>query len=337
MPGGDRRLANVRKLMRIARRFEAADGRDLRRFIDHLDEREVLRAHEGEAPVEGEARSPAVRLMTIHAAKGLEFPVVCVADLGRPMRGGDDGGIQVAEDGRVGLRLASLSGESRGALEWERLKEEQDARAEDEEKRIFYVAMTRAEEHLVLSGATDLEKWPEPRRLRAPLDWIWRAVGAGGEGRRSGGPFSRCGSSDTRHPGRASSGFGPLRPARVQSPRGYGRRLAQRAPLGAPTARRVRRFRLPRLSYSSLESYRRCGYRFYLERVARPAARSTALPSRGARAQRKRRQPSRASSSSRCDDAVPTRSARRRDQPPPSRHDRASAAGADRYARAGAA
>ena len=268
MPGGDRRLANVRKLMRIARRFEAAEGRDLRRFIDHLDEREELRAHEGEAPVEGEARTPAVRLMTIHAAKGLEFPVVCVADLGRPMRGSDDGGIQVAEDGRVGLRLASLSGESRGALEWERLKEEQDARAEEEERRIFYVAMTRAEEHLVLSGATDLVKWPEPRPLREPLDWIWRAVAPGAkDGVVDPSVSVVCLTTDTvdellpvcdrRAPAPVQSPSGVRSQARSESPP----RGSARAPGPAlPVAR---------LSYSSLESYRRCGYRFYLERVAR--------------------------------------------------------------------
>ncbi|MDQ3936682.1 MAG: PD-(D/E)XK nuclease family protein, partial [Actinomycetota bacterium] len=283
MPGGDRRLANVRKLMRIARRFESSDGRDLRRFIDHLDEREELRAHEGEAPVEGESRTPAVRLMTIHAAKGLEFPVVCVADLGRPMRGGDDGGLQVAEDGRVGLRLASLSGERRGALEWDRLEEEQTARAEEEERRIFYVAMTRAEEHLVLSGATDLVKWPEPKPLREPIDWIWRAVAPGAKellaeayvGVDTNGPVSvRCVllSPDTLHdvlPAGAGAGAraeplgGTVAGTLREPPSGLRTRTGSSAPATPlPVAR---------LSYSALEGYRRCGYRFYLERVARLA------------------------------------------------------------------
>ena len=282
MPGGDRRLANVRKLMRLARRFEAAEGRDLRRFIDHLDEREELRAHEGEAPVEGEARTPAVRLMTIHAAKGLEFPVVCVADLGRPMRGGDDGGIQVAEDGRVGLRLASLSGESRGALEWDRLEEEQTARAEEEERRIFYVAMTRAEEHLVLSGATDLTKWPEPRPLREPLDWIWRAVAPGAKDLLEGAPVG-VEEYDTDH-GRVRVACTALSPASVDEllapedrrPGFAAPAAAAPGPSTAPVPPPRERLAAPgrplpvaRLSYSSLEGYRRCGYRFYLERVAR--------------------------------------------------------------------
>ncbi len=60
------------------------------------------------------------------------------------------------------MRLASLSGVSVDSAEMDRIKEEQKAADEEEERRIFYVAATRAEEHLVLSGATDLEKLQEP-------------------------------------------------------------------------------------------------------------------------------------------------------------------------------
>jgi ATP-dependent exoDNAse (exonuclease V) beta subunit len=282
MPGGERRLANVRKLMRLARRFEADRGRDLRRFIDHLDERELLRAHEGEAPVEGQARTPAVRLMTIHGAKGLEFPVVCVADLGRPVRGGDDDGLQVAQDGRVGLRLASLSGERSDALEWERLKEEQTERAEQEERRILYVAMTRAQEHLILSGAADTERWPEPRPLGTPLDWIWRALAPGAKDLLASTPMgvdierTQFGevevgcvlctpatldevlAPEARNPAAAAGGAGEAAAGDWTAP--------PRPELAAVAA--ARPLPVARLSYSSLESYRRCGYRFYLERVA---------------------------------------------------------------------
>jgi len=60
----------------------------------------------------------------------------------------------------MGLRLAELSGGSVNSVDLERIKQEQKEADEEEEKRILYVAMTRAEEHLVLSGATDLEKLP---------------------------------------------------------------------------------------------------------------------------------------------------------------------------------
>ena len=79
---GERRLANVHKLLRLARRFEASEGRDLRGFLDHVEHLKEAVTVEPDAPVEG-VEPDAVRLMTVHAAKGLEFPVVCLADLGR--------------------------------------------------------------------------------------------------------------------------------------------------------------------------------------------------------------------------------------------------------------
>ena len=103
-----RRMANVRKLMRMAREFEADEGRDLRGFIDTLAERDEVQSREGEAPLEAEALD-AVRLMTVHRAKGLEFPVVCVADLGKDGRE-DYGRLRISDDGMTGLRLASLGG-----------------------------------------------------------------------------------------------------------------------------------------------------------------------------------------------------------------------------------
>src|ERR687896_2536838 len=132
MQSGERRMANVRKLMRLAREYEARSGRDLRGFIDLLDQQDLMQAREGEAPLEVEGMD-AVRLMTIHAAKGLEFPVVCVADLGRVGRG-DDAALRVTEDGRVGLQVASLAGERHAALGYGTLKEEQERAAEEEER-----------------------------------------------------------------------------------------------------------------------------------------------------------------------------------------------------------
>ena len=106
---GERRLANVHKLLRLARRFEASEGRDLRGFLDHVEHlQNPANSRESDAPVEG-VEPDAVRLMSIHAAKGLEFPVVCVADLGRtPHTGVPD---LLVDGDRVGLRLVRLDGQ----------------------------------------------------------------------------------------------------------------------------------------------------------------------------------------------------------------------------------
>jgi ATP-dependent exoDNAse (exonuclease V) beta subunit len=270
LPAGDRRLANVRKLMRLAREFEAGSGRDVRGFIDHLDERRLLGAREGEAPVEGESSEPAVRLMTIHAAKGLEFPVVCVADLGRSQVRDSGSGLEVSDDGRFGLRIASLSGATHATVDMEELQREQRERADEEEKRIFHVAMTRAREHLIVSGAVDVEKWPDPKPLGPPIDWIWRGLAPGAKellSEASEGVVNsvRCvlmtpATTQDLLEGDAVRAGGVEAPQR-QDPPATAPRPFERVPP-------PRSLPVATLSYSALESYNRCPYRFYLERVA---------------------------------------------------------------------
>ena len=270
LPQGGRRMANVRKLMRMAREFEADEGRDLRGFIDFVAERDLVQAGEGQAPLEAEDLD-AVRLMTVHRAKGLEFPLVCVGDLGKLGRE-DDAALRVTDDGRTGMRLASMSGVSVNTAEMERIKEEQKAADEEEERRILYVATTRAEEHLVLSGATDLEKLKEPEDLTEPMRWLWRALAPRIDEMES------AGVATGEYEGRpVPVACRVLRPADVDAllpaadrtpvapepePPGLDALAAPAlAAVPVPVAQAV-----SRLSYSGLAAYHRCGYRFYLER-----------------------------------------------------------------------
>ncbi len=173
---GERRLANVHKLLRLARRFEASEGRDLRAFLDHVEYLKDAVKVEPDAPVEG-VEPDAVRLMTIHAAKGLEFPVVCLADLGRqPNTQTPD---LLVDGDRVGLRLVRLDGAaSSPALDYEQLCQERRRREAEEEDRILYVAMTRARERLLLSGAVDFERWPQARQAPTAISWLGPALAA---------------------------------------------------------------------------------------------------------------------------------------------------------------
>jgi ATP-dependent helicase/nuclease subunit A len=273
LPGGTRRMANVRKLMRMAREFEADEGRDLRGFIDAVAERDIIQTREGEAPLEAEALN-AVRMMTVHRAKGLEFPVVCVADLGKDGRE-DDGRLRISDDGSVGLRLANLGGGAVDSTKLADIKARAKRAAEEEERRIFYVAATRAQEHLVLSGSTDLGKRPDPGELSEPMRWIWRSFcaglpheGAGGvehdtyEGRDVTVRWTRL-TRETVDELLPPADRAPVAAVTEQEP-SFEQPLLE---LGLPPAPRA--LAVSRLSYSGLEDYRRCGYRFFLERSLR--------------------------------------------------------------------
>ncbi|MGZ8648737.1 MAG: 3'-5' exonuclease, partial [Solirubrobacteraceae bacterium] len=272
--GGERRLANLRKLMRLAREYERSEGRDLRGFLAYAATQDLTPAREGEAPLESEGLE-AVRLMTIHRFKGLEFPVVCVPDLGRLGVTRRDR-LLVGRDGAIGLRLQTLGGgDSVPALDHERLTAELAAEEEAEERRLFYVAMTRARERLILSGATDPERRPAPRTGGAPLDWIAPALL--GDAALTADP-----------PGRTVQRSWEGRPARIRlrlsapatlpaaalspAPRpraGAPGTALPEAPKLVPTPAARPRPGPERLSYSALQQYARCPYRFHLQRELR--------------------------------------------------------------------
>ena len=105
---GTERWSNARKLMRLAREFESREGPDLHAFLDYLRVRAGQRDREAEAATRAEDHS-GVRVMTVHSAKGLEFGVVAVADLGRtlqlgwiPLRVDPAAGFVAAEKLRMG-------------------------------------------------------------------------------------------------------------------------------------------------------------------------------------------------------------------------------------------
>ncbi len=265
MPGGQRRLANVRKLMRLAREHEASAGAELRGFLEQVAVRsgEWSRAgtRESEAPVEGEALD-AVRLMTIHRAKGLEFEIVCVADLGRGPRWRAEL-MRVGRDGRFGLRLGTPGTAKRElALHYRELGDEQAEADAREERRLFYVAMTRARERLVLSGAAKLDQWPADGG--GPIAWIGPAVLGEVSGPIEQGTGVTDGGVRFQFVRDAGALVDPL-PRGAAQDRPVETSAAAAAPAAAPAAEPAPP--VAALSYSSLGEYKRCAYRFYAERV----------------------------------------------------------------------
>ena len=265
--GGDRRLANLRKLMRLAREYERAEGRDLRGFLAYAVGQDLAEAREGEAALESEGLD-AVRLMTIHRAKGLEFPVVCVADLGRPGLSGRER-LLIAPDGSAGLKLATLAGgDPVPALGHDRIADQLAAAEAAEERRLLYVAATRAEERLILSGGVDPAKWPEPRPGGPPIAWLGPALLGGSAAALGEQPAVvglGTGAVSTRLVTARSLPAEAARPVARERGAGPGTALPAE-PKVIPSPGRPQPAQR-RLSYSSLQDYARCPYRFYLSRV----------------------------------------------------------------------
>ena len=148
-PDGERRFGNVRKLVRAARAYERDRGPDLAGFVEQMRLCDARDLSEADAPPGG--GEDAVALMTIHAAKGLEFPVVCVPDLSRSTPA-ETGAVAVGPDGEVGLRLRDARGRSLDGPVYARLAAAGRAAEEAEGDRVAYVAWTRARDRLLLGG-----------------------------------------------------------------------------------------------------------------------------------------------------------------------------------------
>ncbi len=146
-PSGERALANVLRIAELARSWEAAGGISFRAFVDRLDEE-----REGEAPEAPvvEEGSEGVRIMTVHRAKGLEFPVVVLADITANATAQNPSRYIDSERGLCAVRLAGWS-------PWNLLDHEEDELARDraEGVRVAYVAATRARDLLVVPAVGD--------------------------------------------------------------------------------------------------------------------------------------------------------------------------------------
>ena len=147
-PAGEQVLANVLHVAELARQYESDGGLSFRGFVDSLRDAALAPAA-AEAPILEEG-SEGVRLMTVHKAKGLEFPVVILADITAKLAQTEPSRTIDLERGLCALRL---SGWSPHDLNLRREIERERDRAEGE--RLAYVAATRARDLLVVPAIGD--------------------------------------------------------------------------------------------------------------------------------------------------------------------------------------
>ena len=175
--GGEQVLANVLHVAELARQYEAEGGISFRGFIEEL-RAQAEDGQAGEAPILEEG-SDGVRMMTVHKAKGLEFPVVILADITAKLQPSTASRYVDADSRTCVIRLAGCS-----PADLTRHNEDELRREQAEGVRLAYVAATRARDLLVVPAVGDQERegWIEPlnRAVYPPIEERRRSAQAPG-------------------------------------------------------------------------------------------------------------------------------------------------------------
>lgn len=266
---GEQRYANLRKFMDLAREFSAKQCFGLSDFIDYIQELKAREAREGESPIHEESQDT-VRLLTVHKAKGLEFPVVFLPDLSRT-RSGKRNPVEIHPELGIGIPVPDKRGSSQNSYTRSLILEQNKIKEIDDEKRLFYVAVTRAQDFLVLSGQVRDRANPRPDSS-IPMDWLQDILNITEANCRSDIPYGER-KIRTSSPQWVTAEQDKAEPTWIQEYPG----ILEGHPLEVtedPTARalidRVNRIPKPqaprRFSVSQLLTYRRCPKRYELSR-----------------------------------------------------------------------
>lgn len=191
MPAGSIRKANLEKLLDQAVVYESTSYKGLFHFVRYIENLQKYEVDFGTAEQSSE-NDDAVRIMSIHKSKGLEFPVVFVCGLGRQFNRQDSMGQMIlhSEYG-IGLEYADAGKKIRKPTLYKRaVADAVEREMLGEEMRVLYVALTRAKEKLVLTGVcrdlSKLDTWKEGERMSLPftsrlnagsfLEWVVRSI-----------------------------------------------------------------------------------------------------------------------------------------------------------------
>jgi ATP-dependent helicase/nuclease subunit A len=170
LPDGARRRGNVEKLLDKAQTTGKITLGEFSRYLRDLSAREV---REGEARVDSEN---AVTLMTVHASKGLEFPIVVLVDSSWERRNRKTN--VVVNDAQHGLACKTYDADNDEFVEsysYRQARRLSDLREIAEHRRLFYVAATRAQDYLLISGQISQDK-NGAHSADGWLGWLWDAL-----------------------------------------------------------------------------------------------------------------------------------------------------------------
>jgi ATP-dependent helicase/nuclease subunit A len=173
-PKGVRRYANLKKLIAMVREYETYERVPLGVFLNILKRLRAQEIRESEAQITLETSAETVRMMSVHAAKGLEFPVVFVADMGHQgSRSDSKSVIAHAADGYAMQVRDPTNLEMQKPYFFRWVDQAIAGREEEEWKRLFYVAITRAKSRLFLSGVHKKKKKAKKnfREMASWMDW----------------------------------------------------------------------------------------------------------------------------------------------------------------------
>ncbi|WP_432627974.1 helicase-exonuclease AddAB subunit AddA [Brotaphodocola sp.] len=196
MPAGATRRANLEMLVEKAASYERTSYKGLFHFVRYVENLKKYNTDFGEASTLGE-EDDTVRIMSIHKSKGLEFPIVILAGMGKKFNRQDVYG-RILIDPELGIGTDYVDPEQRlknVTLKKNVLKRKMELDSLGEELRVLYVAMTRAKEYLIMTGTDRSLEKTRVKYQRVPLadgqipytilasagsylDWILMACGS---------------------------------------------------------------------------------------------------------------------------------------------------------------
>jgi ATP-dependent exoDNAse (exonuclease V) beta subunit len=272
---GAQRVANVEKLFRLAEQFEKS-GHLIRDFVHYVEEFEAIGGREGEGQMDESAN--VVRLMTIHQAKGLEFPIVIVPDLHREQNRREFAFILDRHKGMT-VRVPDGRGRSvRGAL-FNQLSQRNKWREDFESMRLLYVAATRAKDRLIFSAAVERKRLETLDKSELLIGWLWRAIGL--EPNSQTGLMNLSDDAQIHITINRDAAIEPQSPAASKSdgepatdvPRSFAETFPLLQPIPPEPGTFLRRF-----TVTQLINFQRCARQYYFERMLRtPSAEERAV------------------------------------------------------------